>query len=126
MEENELNPLAPENKPKSTLTPEMVEAQWKPGQSGNPGGRPKKKPITELYEKMLADPVLLDAIEDAVKKAVSKGSMAMVLQLKEMAERVEGKITQPIEATVNVSATETVRKVRERIAQLKADRQPAD
>ena len=104
----------------------MVEAQWKPGQSGNPGGRPKKKPITELYEKMLADPVLLDAIEDAVKKAVSKGSMAMVLQLKEMAERVEGKITQPIEATVNVSATETVRKVRERIAQLKADRQPAD
>ena len=111
---------SPENKPKSTLTPEMVEAQWKPGQSGNPGGRPKKKPITELYERMLADPVVLAGLEDAIKKAVSKGSMAMVLQVKEMAERVEGKITQPIEATVNVSATETVRKVRERIAQLRA------
>ena len=69
---------------------------------------------------MLADPVVLAGLEDAIKKAVSKGSMAMVLQVKEMAERVEGKITQPIEATVNVSATETVRKVRERIAQLRA------
>ena len=114
---------SPENKPKSTLTPEMVEAQWKPGQSGNPGGRPKKKPITELYERMLADPVVLAGLEDAIKKAVSKGSMAMVLQVKEMAERVEGKITQPIEATVNVTATETVRKVRERIAQLKGERE---
>jgi hypothetical protein len=24
-------------------------APWKPGQSGNPGGPPEKKPITEAY-----------------------------------------------------------------------------
>ena len=26
--------------------------KWKPGQSGNPSGRPKKKPITDAYERL--------------------------------------------------------------------------
>jgi hypothetical protein len=28
---------------KRQLTPAMEAAQWRPGQSGNPGGRPKRK-----------------------------------------------------------------------------------
>lgn len=88
-----------------------------PGQSGNPTGRPKKKPITELYEAMLNDPELLDVAKDAIRRAISKGSMAMVLQLKEMAERVEGKVTQPIEADVTISSlAERMQKARERAA----------
>ena len=92
---------SPENKPNSTLTPEMVEAQWKPGQSGNPGGRPKKKPITEMYERLMSDPDFVAATEIAVRKAVSKGQMAMVLQIREMTDRIEGKVTQPMEMTGN-------------------------
>lgn len=33
-------------------TPTQLKPAWKPGQSGNPGGRPKRKPITEA---MLAE-----------------------------------------------------------------------
>lgn len=30
---------------------------WKPGQSGNPGGRPKKRPITDEYLQMSEEPL---------------------------------------------------------------------
>lgn len=111
-QDNEL----PENTPAYTpkLTPEMEARKWKPGESGNPGGRPKKKPITEMYEAMLNDPELIDVARDAIRKAISKGQMAMVLQLKEMAERVEGKITQPIEADVTVNLADAIAEARKR------------
>lgn len=102
---------------KHELTPEMVEAQWKPGQSGNPSGRPKKKPITEMYERLLADPKNIEAIEAAVAKALSKGQMAMVLQLKEMTDRVEGKVSQPVEVEGSLAIhtlSERMIKARER------------
>jgi hypothetical protein len=90
---------------------------WQPGQSGNPGGRPKKKPVTDLYEEMLQDPEFVDSVRAAIVSAVRKGSMAMVLQLKEMTERVEGKVVTPIEADVTVTATlaDRMRKARERV-----------
>src|SRR5271157_809947 len=28
---------------------------WQPGESGNPGGRPKKKPISEAYERLVLE-----------------------------------------------------------------------
>lgn len=120
VEEN-ANPQNPENTSESTkrTLPEAAEPyKWKPGQSGNPGGRPKKKPVTELYERMLADPEFLAVAEMAAKKAIAKGSMAMVLQLKEMAERVEGKVTQPVEADINLhlSLAERMKKASERAA----------
>jgi hypothetical protein len=95
----------PENKPKSKqkLHPAMDAVKWKPGQSGNPGGRPKRKPVTELYEEMLSDPGLVADLRNAIAKAIRKGNMAMVLQVREMTDRVEGKVMQPIEADVNVS-----------------------
>src|SRR5262245_60822112 len=39
---------------------------WQSGQSGNPGGRPKKKPITELYEQLLNDGATVRAIRAAI------------------------------------------------------------
>jgi hypothetical protein len=89
---------------------------FKPGQSGNPSGRPKKKPITEMYERILSDPRNVAAVEKAVVKALRKGQMAMVLQLREMAERVEGKVTQPIEANVTVNLAEAIAEARKRAA----------
>lgn len=73
---------------------------WKPGQSGNPGGRPKKKPLTELYEQLLSDDVTVKTIRTAILKNIKSGKTAFVPLLREMADRVEGKVTQPIDAKV--------------------------
>ena len=91
-----------------------------PGQSGNPGGRPKKKPITEMFEQMLATDEDFGEIRDAIKKVfLEKSGMAKVMLLKDMAERLEGKVVQPIEADVTLSTlAERMAKAEER---LKAD-----
>jgi Family of unknown function (DUF5681) len=33
---------------KRQLHPAMIAYQFKPGQSGNPGGRPRRKPLTDM------------------------------------------------------------------------------
>lgn len=73
---------------------------WKPGQSGNPGGRPKKKPITELYEQLLNDDATLKAIKRAILRSVKCSRTTLVPLLREMADRVEGKISQSVDAKV--------------------------
>jgi hypothetical protein len=85
-----------------------------PGESGNPSGRPKRKPITELYERILNDPEALAELEQSVRKALKKGQMAMVLQLREMTDRVEGKVTQTIEADITVNLADAIAAARKR------------
>ena len=73
---------------------------FKPGQSGNPGGRPKRKPLTEELEKILQstgrDPqqrtYARRLVESAVKRAIKKSDFA----LKEVWERTEGKVPQAV------------------------------
>ena len=103
------------NTPVNTLPPAMEERKWKPGESGNPSGRPKKKPITEMYERILSNPEHLAAIELATVNALKKGNMAFVLQLREVTDRIEGKITQPIEANLNVNLADLIAEGRKRI-----------
>ena len=82
---------------------------WKKGQSGNLSGRPKKKPITEAYERQLkqslpddfrirmklpegatwADAVAVGQIRSAVKGNTQAA--------KEIADRLEGKVAQQLE-----------------------------
>jgi hypothetical protein len=102
-----------ENTKKNKGKPENLRP-WKPGESGNPGGRPKKKLITEMYEEILNDPGHIAAIKEATVKSLRKGNMAMVLQLKEMADRTEGKVTQPIEADVTVNLADAIAEARKR------------
>ena len=84
------------NKPKRVykLTPKMEAAKWKPGQSGNPRGRPRK--LTDELEKMLDERVPNDPqkrkyarlfIESCVKRAITKSDVLA----KEIFDRVEGK-----------------------------------
>ena len=75
-----------------------------PGQSGNPGGRPKKRVISDLYEEMLADPEFVGEVRNSIRKMVLSGRMVGQLLLKEMTERTEGKVVQPVEADINVSS----------------------
>ncbi len=85
-----------------------------PGQSGNPSGRPKKKPITELYERIMNDPELVGLMEDAVIKSILKGGMAGVMHFREAADRLEGKVTQPIDAAVTMNLAEAIAEARKR------------
>jgi hypothetical protein len=99
---------------KRKLPAALDAVKWKPGQSGNPSGRPKKKPITEMYERILNNPAHLAAIENATIQALKKGNMAMVLQLREITDRVEGKVTQPIEADITVNLADAIAEARKR------------
>lgn len=83
--------------------------KWQPGQSGNPGGRPKKNHVTKMYERILSKPQNRKLIEDTVLKMILGGRMSSVLQLREMAERTEGKVVQPVEMGGNLTISlETV------------------
>lgn len=106
----------PANTPpnKRKLTPAMEAKKWQKGQSGNLSGRPKKKPVTEMYEAIFNDPDAMKDLSIAIKRALNKGSMAMVLQLKEMTDRVEGKVTQPIEADITVNLADAIAQARKR------------
>jgi len=74
---------------------------WKPGQSGNPSGRPKKKPITELFEQLFEASESNESIKKQMLKTLTSRGMAGVLLLREAAERIEGKVTQEVEMNVN-------------------------
>ena len=56
--------------------PQLDPWKFKPGQSGNPGGRPKKKPITDLYEQILRDPKNRAMVRRAVMRALSSGQLS--------------------------------------------------
>lgn len=103
---------------KKRKIPEALERnKFKPGQSGNPSGRPKKKPLTELYEQLLSDPKIMDQVRKSVVDMVKSGRMVGQLQLKEMAERVEGKVTQAVDVTGELTVktlSERMQRARER------------
>jgi len=83
-------------KPKKLGNPENLRPPWKPGQSGNPGGRPKKLPITDAIREALARDMgdgrtMADVVVDVLIEAAKKGDMAAI---RELADRAEGKPVQ--------------------------------
>src|SRR6516165_111482 len=76
-----------ENSEKRRGRPENL-TPWRPGQSGNPGGRPKRKPITEALEKVFTPEQCL-AVAQALLKQAKKGSISHV---QEAANRLEGRV----------------------------------
>jgi hypothetical protein len=81
---------------------------WKPGESGNPGGRPRRKPLTDAYAALLDKPIPPDMarqlkLDESTTYAqviamslVREAVKGKVQAAAEVADRVEGKITQPI------------------------------
>lgn len=57
--------MSGENKPKNT---EGLTAPWKPGQSGNPGGRPKKRRTLAARCRRIVDEHVVDAWLAEVEK----------------------------------------------------------
>ncbi len=70
------------------------EGQWKPGQTGNPGGRPKWKPLTEALQALLEEEPALN--KELVKAWVVKAGRGDVSAANMLWDRLEGKVTQTI------------------------------
>src|SRR5205823_3686733 len=86
-----------------------AEVEAEPGQSGNPGGRPKKNPITECYRAHLEEP-LPHALRISLKlpkgttwtDALTMAQLLLAIKgntqaAKEITDRVEGKVAQQVE-----------------------------
>lgn len=92
-------------KPKNPDAPKPVsdhlrEHQWKPGQSGNPNGRPPSRRFKRALMKLLeaaesgeTPEFSVDMIAKALFKAAKEGN---VQAIREFADRVDGKVAQPI------------------------------
>ena len=93
---------------------------WQPGcPSPNPGGRPRKTPLTDLLREVCDDPKqakeIIGGILSAAKRKSAKSASATVSAFREIADRVDGPVVQRVESanlnlSVNLeSAEETVR-----------------
>lgn len=71
--------------------PPPVSGRWKPGQSGNPKGRPKKKPFTEALERIFAK-LSDEEHEQIAMPLVKKAASGDVSAAKELADRLDGKV----------------------------------
>lgn len=73
----------------------MTGTQFKPGQSGNPGGRPKTKPFKDALKRAVEasgdDTKKLDALALALYSKALEGDVSA---LKEIADRLDGKVPQ--------------------------------
>ncbi len=82
--------------------------RFQPGVSGNPGGRPRKRPLTEAYEKLIADPKIAEAIAKGIIRAARRGN---VKAASEIADRVEGKVTKQVAPELEGGIQVTIRGV---------------
>ena len=81
---------------KSQLHPAMIPCQFKPGQSGNPGGRPRTAKLSEACRDKLAsivpgdarDRTYAEAIADELARRALKGDIRATAEL---ADRAEGR-----------------------------------
>lgn len=89
---------------------------WPKGVSGNPGGRPKKPRITEIYEEIYDDPEFRKAIKKQMLQTMTSAGMAGVLERREAADRLEGRVVQPMEMNVNVTLSERLERAKERLS----------
>ena len=79
--------------PKDNLRP-----PWKPGESGNPNGRPKERPIAAELRKLLErdDGAALKALAAIAIKAALKGDYRWG---RELLDRIDGKVVEQHDVT---------------------------
>jgi hypothetical protein len=77
--------------------------KFKPGQSGNPSGRPKKSLLAKSLEKISNDKDYVPQFIKAVKARMLQPGVAGVLETREFMDRTHGKVTDSLE--MNVTGT---------------------
>lgn len=97
--------------------PKIVGRPFQKGKSGNPGGRPKKLHFSKLCEKIIKTREGKEMLTEVMTDILQKRGMAAVLLLREMADRTEGKVTQPVEmdGTLQISLSNAIAEARKRI-----------
>jgi hypothetical protein len=84
--------LAAQNNAHSAPKKKVVGRPFPKGVSGNPGGRPKTKPISDMFRVIFDDPATVKLIQANVKKTLTAKGMAGVLLLNHITDRLEGKM----------------------------------
>lgn len=87
------------------------KGRFNPGHSGNPGGRPKRKWLTdateEMLEEKLSDPVERKRWQDAQWEKMLKNGVVGQMFMDKAWERTEGKVPQDLnlggEVTMNLA-----------------------
>jgi Family of unknown function (DUF5681) len=94
----------PENSAKSVRgnPDKTIPHRWQPGQSGNPGGRPKRAPLADACREVLALPVPADAegrtyAQKIAATLAEKAAEGDIRAAAELADRAEGRARQSIE-----------------------------
>ena len=80
----------------------LIPHRWQRGQSGNPGGRPKKTPLADACREVLGQPVPDDPEGRTYAQAIAETLAAKALEgdiraAQELADRAEGKPRQSVE-----------------------------
>ena len=95
----------PENQPTGNSGKRVGRVEnltpFQPGQSGNPNGRPKSKPLTDAIRAELAKKDPNDKQGRTFAELIAEAAVTRALKgdpraFTEIADRVEGKVTQPI------------------------------
>ena len=90
---------------KHALTPEMLDKQWKPGQSGNPSGRPAGKSITAELRKLIEKGTNAEDMARILYEMAKRMSPGQLSAFKELLDRTDGKVpdTHKLESDVPVT-----------------------
>lgn len=97
-----------------------ASGRWKPGQSGNPAGRPKIRPYKEALDRVLkaigesAGRDAAHAMDQIAAAHVTKCMSGDMAAIKELAERHDGKVPQAVvggDEDDNPIKIETIRRI---------------
>lgn len=93
-----------EQKTRKPQSPEQLAnlKPWKPGESGNPSGRPKSKVLSDAYRRLLEEPFPNDPQGRTHAELIALGQVREAIKGKtpaaaEIADRTEGKARQAVE-----------------------------
>jgi hypothetical protein len=95
-----------ENRPEPGSTEHLRPWQWKPGQSGNPKGRPKHKTLTELCREVLERETRGKVTDEILAEVIVKNALTGKFPfVKELWDRLDGKVSDKHEITGQESIT---------------------
>jgi hypothetical protein len=86
------------------------EHQWKPGQSGNPGGRPKGESITATLRRLLEQEHNGKSVQEILAEKVLREALSGKYSfVKELLDRLDGRPNQKVELATPENVTIFVR-----------------